>query len=192
MFIYVVYVNNATGCTPQSIKCRWFGHIFTDEKCIIFLLHHCFLLKLCFINNVMCLLVLYRISGNKSVVYRAIINNKLVYLWMVRDTNLKEFEKNTETHKANIGSIHYNTLAASKCSVHCQRKMVSQVIKAWLPWYPDLIPCGFYLRGCVKDQVYQPLMPQFLQKLWEWISQPMTNVDESQLWHTRKEWYLES
>jgi hypothetical protein len=43
---------------------------------------------------------------------------------------------------------------------------------------PNLTPCDFYMWGFVKEQVYQPPIPQSLR---ERISQAIANVDESQL-----------
>jgi hypothetical protein len=96
--------------------------------CFEDLLHHCFMLMLCFFNNLNCLLVLCRISANKSDIYRAIINKKLVYFWMVTDTNLKQLENSTETHKAFIGSIYCNVPAASRALITVKGKWC---IKWW-------------------------------------------------------------
>jgi hypothetical protein len=71
--------------------------------------------------------------------------------------------------------------------------LASQVQKAWMgqaghiPWplrSQDLTPCNFYLWGYVKNQVYQPPMPQ---SLWEKISQAKANINESQSQCAREE-----
>jgi hypothetical protein len=62
--------------------------------------------------------------------------------------------------------------------------MLLVVLRDWPPRSPHLIPCDFYLWGYVKDQVYQPLMPQSLRELQERILQAIANVGESQLWRT--------
>jgi primosomal protein N'' len=63
--------------------------------------------------------------------------------------------------------------------------------KAWIglagtapPRSPDFTQCDVHLRGYVKEQVYQPPMPQSLRELREQISQATDNVDESQLQRT--------
>jgi hypothetical protein len=74
-----------------------------------------------------------------------------------------------------------------------KKNSISSVQKAWIKWAgpiqwppitPVLTPCNFYLWEYVKDQVYQPPMPQ---SLWEPIGQTIANTGESQLQHTWKE-----
>jgi hypothetical protein len=54
-------------------------------------------------------------------------------------------------------------------------------MRDWPPRSPDITPCDSYLWRYVKDQAYQPAMPQTRPKLRERISQVRANVDESQL-----------
>jgi hypothetical protein len=122
----------------------------------------------------------------------------LIRVWCifeaVTDTNMKQLENGKETHQALVGNIEYNRREWR--SNHYQRKMASHVPTPWVgragpiprpPRSPDLTPCDFYVWGYVKDQIYQPPMPQSVRELREWISQPIANDDESHLWRTWEE-----
>lgn len=105
----------------------------------------------------------------------------------------KKYENSKEICHNFIGNILFNRSAANgalitarrkwqlKCEIHKDR---IEGHNPWPPGSPDLTPFEFYLCRCMKEQAYQPPIPQPLR---ERISQGVANADKSQLRRTWEE-----
>ena len=54
-------------------------------------------------------------------------------------------------------------------------------LHSWSPRSPDMIPCDFFLWGCVKKSVYVPPLPADLDELTNRIAAAVKSVTEDAL-----------